>query len=75
MKEQHESEMSQLESLVISSQELLGKQSRRFIKEMDKLVMTDITIKNLIEENDKLTHEVNGIKHKLNISNQQQSVK
>jgi len=58
--------MCQLESLVISSQELLGKQSKRFMRELDKLVMTDIAIKNLIEENDTLTHELNEIKQKFN---------
>ena len=69
LKEQHESEMSQLESLVMSSQELLGKQSRKFIKELDKLVMTDITIKTLIDQNDDLTQTVNQMKQKFNISN------
>ena len=68
LKEQHESEMSQLESLVMTSQELLGKQSRKFIKELDKLVMTDITIKHLIDQNDDLTQTVNQMKQKFNIS-------
>ena len=68
LKEQHESEMGQLESLVVTSQELLGKQSKRFMQELDKLVMTDMTIKNLIAENDHLTAAVNEMRSRL-ISN------
>ena len=68
LKEQHESEMSQLESLVVSSQELLGKQSKKFMKELDKLVMTDLTIKTLIKENDNLTQAVNEMRLKVNNS-------
>ena len=68
LKEQHESEMSQLESLVVSSQELLGKQSKKFMKELDKLVMTDLTIKTLIQENDNLTQAVNEMRLKVNNS-------
>ena len=58
--------MSQLESLVVSSQELLGKQSKKFMKELDKLVMTDLTIKTLIQENDNLTQAVNEMRLKVN---------
>ena len=64
LKEQHESEMSQLESLVMTSQELLGKQSRRFIRELDRLVMTDNTIKQLIQENESLTNNINMMKQR-----------
>ena len=60
--------MGQLESLVVTSQELLGKQSKRFMQELDKLVMTDMTIKNLIAENDHLTAAVNEMRSRL-ISN------
>ena len=66
LKEQHESEMSQLESLVVTSQELLGKQSKRFMRELDKLVMTDINIRNLIAESDQLTAAVNEMRSRLN---------
>lgn len=54
--------MSQLESLVITSQELVAKQSKRFIRELDKMVMTDLTIKTLIQENEALTQNINEMK-------------
>ena len=57
--------MSQLESLVITGQELVAKQSKRFIKELDKMVMTDLTIKQLIQENEALTHSINEMKQKI----------
>ena len=57
--------MSQLESLVITGQELVAKQSKRFIKELDKMVMTDLTIKQLIQENEALTQSINEMKQKI----------
>ena len=52
----------------MTSQELLGKQSKRFMRELDKLVMTDNTIRNLITENDQLTAAVNEMRSRLNKS-------
>ena len=63
-KEQHKSEISQLESLVESSQELVRKQTRRYMEQMDKLVMSDTTIEQLMVDNQKLTEEINVIKQK-----------
>ena len=36
------------------------------MRELDKLVMTDITIRNLINENDQLTAAVNEMRSRLN---------
>ena len=58
------SEISQLESLVSSSQELVRKQTRRYMEQMDKLVMSDTTIEQLMVDNKKLTEEINVIKQK-----------
>ena len=57
--------MSQLESLVITSQELVAKQSKKFIRELDKMVMTDLTIKSLIQENEALTVSINEMKQRM----------
>ena len=57
--------MSQLESLVITSQELVAKQSKKFIRELDKMVMTDLTIKTLIQENETLTVSINEMKQRM----------
>ena len=63
-REQQMSEISQLESLVSSSQELVRKQTRRYMEQMDKLVMSDTTIEQLMVDNKKLTEEINVIKQK-----------
>ena len=65
LKEQHESELGQLESLVTSSQELLAKQSRRFMRDLDKLVMTDTNIRGLISQSDSLTAAVSELRSRL----------
>ena len=44
----------------------MGKQSKRFMRELDKLVMTDNTIRSLITENDQLTAAVNEMRSRLN---------
>ena len=65
LKEQHESELGQLESLVSSSQELLARQSRRFMKDLDKLVMTDTNIRGLISQSDNITAAVSELRSRL----------
>ena len=65
LKEQHESELGQLESLVSSSQELLARQSRRFMKDLDKLVMTDTNIRGLITQSDNITAAVSELRSRL----------
>ena len=65
MKEQHESELGQLESLVTSSQELLARQSRRFMRDLDKLVMTDTNIRGLISQSDNITAAVSELRSRL----------
>ena len=65
LKEQHESELGQLESLVTSSQELLAKQSRRFMRDLDKLVMTDTNIRGLISQSDSLSAAVSELRSRL----------
>ena len=65
LKEQHESELGQLESLVTSSQELLAKQSRRFMRDLDKLVMTDTNIRSLISQSDNITAAVSELRSRL----------
>ena len=65
LKEQHESELGQLESLVTSSQELLARQSRRFMRDLDKLVMTDTNIRGLISQSDNITAAVSELRSRL----------
>ena len=66
-REQHISEISQLESLVSSSQELVRKQIKRYMAQMEKLGMSDIMIEKLVADNQKLAEEINVIKKKCQI--------
>ena len=59
------SEISQLENLVSSSQELVMKQTRMYIERMDKLVMMDKNIAQLMSDNQKLARKINMMKKKL----------
>ena len=55
-------EMLHLESLVSTSQELLRKQVKRYMDQMEKLDMSDREIEKLISDNQKLTMEIYVIK-------------
>ena len=50
-KHQHATDISQLESMVISSQELLRKQSRKHAEQMDRLVSSDRLLDKLCQDN------------------------
>ena len=60
-RQQHIAELSQLESLVASSQELVRKQVRRYMDKMEKLVVSDNTVEKLIADSQTLSEEINGI--------------
>ena len=59
------SEISQLENLVSSSQELVMKLTRMYMERMDKLVMMDKNIAQLMSDNQKLARKINMMKKKL----------
>ena len=61
-REHHMAEMSQLESLVSTSQDLLRKQVKRYMDQVEKLGMSDREIEKLIGDNQKLTMELRVIK-------------
>ena len=58
MREQHRAEMEQLEALVASSQGLVRRQNRRFLEQVDKLVLADSVIEQLLVDNDRLTERL-----------------
>lgn len=58
---EHQDEVVQLESLVTQSQNLLVKQNRKFIKQMEKLTTLESTIGRLIETNLSLTKDLNNV--------------
>ena len=64
MKEHQISEISHLEYLVTSSQDLVRKQTKIFIERMDKLVMMDTTMEQSMTDNQVLTEHINLIKKK-----------
>ena len=94
MREQHEAEMSQLESLVSSSRGLLRKQNKRFLEQViiemmigmwmimiimvmfimtmmlkvDKLVLADSVIEQLLVDNDRLTNELGKLKENFKVT-------
>ena len=55
-------EISQLESLVSSSQDLMRKQVKRYMDQMEKLGMSDRGIEQLISDNQKIIMELHVIK-------------
>jgi len=63
-RKQHQSQISQLEGLVSSSKELVKKQTMKFKNNVDKLVMSDTIIEQLIVDNDNLTVKLNTLKGK-----------
>jgi len=68
MREQHEAEMCQLESLVSSSRGLLRKQNKRFLEQVDKLVLADSVIEQLLVDNDRLTNELGKLKENFKVT-------
>jgi hypothetical protein len=58
--------------LVASSQELVRKQVRRYMDQMEKLRISDNTVEKLIVGSQTLSEEINGIliRNKLNKRNQ-----
>ena len=63
-REHHMAEISQLEYLVSSSQELLRKQVKRYMDQMEELEMSDRVIEKLIEENQNLVEAIQEIKER-----------
>jgi uncharacterized protein with PIN domain len=61
-KDHQTSELSQLESLVSSSQDLLRRQTRLYMERMSKQVIMDTDIEQLMAENQKLASEINLMK-------------
>lgn len=68
MREQHQTEMCQLEALVSSSQSLVRKQNRRFLEQVDKLVLADSVIEQLLVDNDRLTGEINRMRDNFKVT-------
>merc|ERR550532_3952475 len=68
MREQHEAEMCQLESLVSSSRGLLRKQNKRFLEQVDKLVLADSVTEQLLVDNDRLTNELGKLKENFKVT-------
>ena len=60
-------ETSQLEYLVSPSQELLRKQVKRYMDQVEELEMTDRVIEKLIDDNKKLAEEIQVTKERLRI--------
>ena len=54
-KKQHQSQILELEGLVSFTQDMLRKQTLKFKKHVDKLVLSDTIIEQLIVDNDQLT--------------------
>ena len=66
-REHHMAEISQLEYLVASSQELLRKQVKRYMEEMEEMEMSDRVIEKLIDDNQKLADEIQVTKERWRI--------
>ena len=66
-REHHMAETSQLEYLVASSQELLRKQVKRYMDQMEELEMSDRVIEKLIDDNQKLADEIQVTKERWRI--------
>ena len=64
LKGQHSTEISQLEGLVISSQELVRKQTRKYTEQMDKLVASDSLLNKLCSDNLNIMDQLREIKKK-----------
>jgi hypothetical protein len=57
-KKQHQSQILELEGLVSSIQDMLRKQTLRFKEQVDKLLVSDTIIEQLIVDNDQLTSKL-----------------
>ena len=64
-KKQHQAQILELESLVASSKDVLRQQTVKIKDQVDKLVMSDTIIEQLIVDNDELTNKLINIKQNL----------
>ena len=64
-REQHILEISQLESLVFSSQELVRKQTRKYMDQVNKLTSSDAVLENLCQDNQTLMEQLKVIKERI----------
>ena len=67
-RKRHQSQTMELECLVTSSQELARKQTLKFKEQVDKLVMADTIIEQLIVDNDNLTGKLNSLRGKSSVT-------
>ena len=67
LKGQHATDISQLEALVISSQELVRKQTRKHAEQMDKLVSSDSLLDKLCSDNLNIMDQLREIKKKCSL--------
>jgi len=67
-RKQHKSQITQLEGLVSSSQELVRKQTMKYKDQVDKLVKSDMIIEQLIVDNDILTGKLYSLKGQLKVT-------
>ena len=61
---QHQTQLVELENMVTSSREMLRQQTAKFKDQVDKLVMSDTIIEQLLIDNDKLTKNLISIEQK-----------
>ena len=66
-KDQNALDMSQLESMVISSQNLVRKQSRKHAEQMERLVSSDHLLDKLCQDNLDIMDQLGDIKSKCNM--------
>jgi len=64
-KKQHQAQVLELESLIASSKDVLRQQTIKIKEQVDKLVMSDTIIEQLIVDNDQLTTKVINLKQSL----------
>ena len=68
------SEISQLESLVFTSQELVRKQTRKYMEQVDKLISSDAVLEKLCQDNQIIMEQLKEIKKKLSLNESPVSV-
>ena len=68
------SEISQLESLVFTSQELVRKQTRKYMEQVDKLISSDAVLEKLCQDNQVIMEQLKEIKKKLTLNESPVSV-
>ena len=61
---QHQTQLVELENMITSSREMLRQQTAKFKDQVDKLVMSDTIIEQLLIDNDKLTKNLISIEQK-----------